>query len=185
MKKVLMFLADGFETVEALAPLDILRRAEIEVITVSVNGQKKVTSTHQVVVEADVILEELSDAQKNADAYILPGGMPGARTLADHQAVIGLINNAYADNKLVAAICAAPMLLGEQNLLNGKNAICFPGFESYLTGVKISEESVVRDGNIITGKGVGVAFEFGYAIVQALKDEAAVKELKQKMIFHR
>ncbi len=182
-KKALVFLADGFEEVEALTPVDILRRGGVEVLLVSVSGRKMVESSHQIRLEADCLLEEMTDAQKEADVYILPGGMPGSTTLAEHKGVQALLLAAGQAGKLLAAICAAPMALGGWGLLQGKEAICYPGFEKFLTGAKISQQRVAKDGNIITGKGVGAGFPFGYAILGELMGEAAVKQLKEQMIW--
>ncbi|RRD93534.1 DJ-1/PfpI family protein [Clostridiales bacterium COT073_COT-073] len=183
MKKALLFLADGFEEVEALAPLDILRRAGINLLTVSVTGQKTVKSSHQVVIEADIRLEELSVEQAEADVYILPGGMPGSQTLADCQPLHNLLLQANANGKWIAAICAAPMVLGKLGLLAGKEAICYPGVESKLEGARISDQAVVKDSKVITAKGVGVAFDFGYAILKELADAETVEQLKAQMIY--
>lgn len=183
MKKALLFLADGFEEVEALAPLDILRRGEVEVLTVSVTGNKKVKGSHNIFVEADILMEDLSEEQVNADAYILPGGMPGAATLSEEPRVQELLLKGNQAGNLIAAICAAPMALGNLNLLNGKEAICYPSFEKHLKGAKISEKSVVKDGNVITAKGVGVAFPFGYMLLEYLVGKEKTEALKEQMIW--
>lgn len=182
MKKVLLFLADGFEEVEALAPLDILRRGGVEVKTVSVTGKEMVTSSHNVVVKADTLWENLSEEEKIADLYFLPGGMPGAQSLTDHSGLQELIKKANHEKRWIGAICAAPMALGKWDLLKGKEAICYPGFESHLVGAKIGKESVVKDDNIITGRGVGVAFSFGYQLLEVLTTKEEVEDLKKKMV---
>ena len=182
-KKALVFLADGFEEVEALTPVDILRRGGVEVLLISVSGRKMVESAHGIRLEADCLLEELTDTQKEADAYILPGGMPGSTTLAEHKGVQALVLAANEDGKLLAAICAAPMALGGWGLVQGKEAICDPGFEKFLTGAKVSSNRVVQDGNIITAKGVGAGFAFGYAILGELAGEEVVSRLKEQMIW--
>ncbi len=183
MKKALVFLANGFEEAEALVPVDILRRGEIELQMVSVTGERMVKGAHNIWVQADCLLEELTDEQREADVYLLPGGMPGAETLAGHKGVQELILSAAQKGKLLAAICAAPMALGVLGLLCEKEAVCYPGFEKYLTGARISEEPVVKDGNIITAKGAGVAFPFGYAILKALQGEERVSALKAQMMW--
>ncbi len=182
-KKALVFLADGFEEVEALTPVDILRRGGVEVLLISVSGQKMVESAHGVRLETDCLIEELTDAQKEVDAYILPGGMPGSTTLAEHKGVQALLIEANKAGKFLAAICAAPMALGGWGLLQGKEAICYPGFEKFLTGAKISSNRVAKDGNIITAKGVGAGFAFGYAILGELLGEEVVSRLKEQMIW--
>ncbi len=164
---VYCFLADGFEEVEAIAPVDMLRRAGIEVNTVGVTGDV-VTSSHKIKVIADI---SLSDVVLNGEleAVILPGGLPGATNLENSSEVQKAIGFAASNDKLVCAICAAPQILGHKGLLKGKQAIAYPGFESELEGAIISENYVAVDGKFITAKGAGVATEFGLAIVEALK----------------
>ena len=160
------FLADGFEEVEAFAPVDMLRRAGADVKTVGVTGEY-VTGSHGITVKADMTTESvLLDA--SLQAVILPGGMPGTLNLEKSEAVQSAIDFAVQLEKLVCAICAAPSILGHKNLLAGREAIAFPGFEKDLYSAKISESFVVRDGNFITAKGAGVALDFGFEIVAAL-----------------
>lgn len=160
------FLADGFEEVEALAPVDILRRAGAEVITVGVTGEY-VTGSHGITVKAD-IEAQAAVLDSSLEAVILPGGMPGTLNLEKSGAVQSAIDFAVTNNKLVCAICAAPSILGHKKLLAGREAIAFPGFEKDLYEARISESYVVRDGNFITAKGAGVAVDFGLAIACAL-----------------
>lgn len=162
---VYLFLADGFEIIEALAPVDMLRRAKLNVTTVGVTG-KVVKSSCGVEVNSDISIDEFE--YNNVDAIILPGGMPGTTNLENSDVVQSAIDKAVSDNALVCAICAAPSILGHKNLLVGKEAIAFPGFETALNGATISEEYVVRDGNFITAKGAGVATDFGLEIAKAL-----------------
>ena len=177
---IYMFLADGFEEVEALCPLDLMRRAGLSVMTVGV-GEKVVRGSHGIEVIADVTTAEADKLleKKPADAVILPGGMPGTKNLQADPVVNRFIKFASDNNKLLGAICAAPSILGELGLLDGKNAICFPGFEDKLLGATLSSDKVVRDGNIITAKGMGVALDFGLALVSALKDDATAKSLRE------
>lgn len=172
---IYMFLANGFEEVEALCPLDLLRRAGLEVTTVGVGGDT-VQGSHGIVVHADIPDVMYRDAQP--DMVILPGGMPGSTNLDSSRVVDSAIRAAYKNNAFVAAICAAPMILGKRGMLEGKEAICYPGFEKYLEGAKISEKSVVRDGNVITAKGMGVALEFGLTLVSALKGEKEATRIR-------
>ena len=177
---IYMFLADGFEEVEALCPLDLMRRAGLSVMTIGV-GEKVVRGSHGIEVIADVTCteaEKLLD-KKPADAVILPGGMPGTTNLKADPTVNKFIKYASDNHKLIGAICAAPSILGELGLLNGREAICFPGFEDKLRGAHISSDKVVRDGNIITAKGMGVALDFGLALVSALKDDATANSLRE------
>ncbi len=163
---VYVFLADGFEIIEALAPVDMLTRAKIDVKTVGVTG-KVVTSSCGIPVTADITIDEFNYC--NVDAIVLPGGMPGTLNLENNAAVQNAINKATESDTLLCAICAAPSILGHKGLLNGREAICFPGFEDALEGAEISDKYVVRDGNYITARGAGVCIEFGLEIVKALK----------------
>lgn len=168
---VYVFLADGFEIIEALAPVDMLTRAKIDVTTVGVTG-KVVTSSCGVLVTADITVDEFE--YKNTEALVLPGGLRGTLNLENNITVQGAIDKASESNVLICAICAAPSILGHKGLLSGREAICFPGFEDALDGAAISEQYVVKDGNYITARGAGVCIEFGLEIVRALKgDETA------------
>ncbi len=173
---IYVFLADGFEEIEALAPVDLLRRAGVAVQTVGITG-KTVTGSHNISVTADILPEEVV-LNEAVQAVVLPGGMPGAKNLDADETVSRAIAFAAEKGKLLCAICAAPFLLGKRGLLQGKKAICYPGFEKDLTGAEISEQSVCRDGNIITAKGMGVATEFGLKIVEALSDEETAAQLR-------
>ena len=173
---VFLFLAEGFEIIEALAPVDMLRRAKLDIKTVGVTG-KTVTSSCGVAVNADITADEF--VYENVDAIILPGGMPGTLNLENNQVVQSAIDKAVSDNVLICAICAAPSILGHKGLLKGKNAIAFPGFEKDLDGAEISSEHVTVDGNFITAKGAGVAAEFGLKIVEMLTDKATADNIKE------
>lgn len=173
---IYVFLADGFEEIEALAPVDVLRRAGLTVQTVGVTG-KTVTGSHNISVTADITLAEMV-LNEDVQAVVLPGGMPGAKNLDADETVSRAIAFAVKRGKLLCAICAAPFLLGKRGLLQGRTAICFPGFEKDLTGAGISDEAVCRDGNIITAKGMGVATEFGLKIVETLLDAQTAAELR-------
>lgn len=173
---VFLFLAEGFEIIEALAPVDMLRRAKLDIKTVGVTG-KTVTSSCGVAVNADITADEF--VYENVDAIILPGGMPGTLNLENNQVVQSAIDKAVSDNALICAICAAPSILGHKGLLKGKNAIAFPGFEKDLDGAEISSEHVTVDGNFITAKGAGVAAEFGLKIVEMLTDKATADNIKE------
>ncbi len=177
---VYLMLADGFEEIEALTPLDILRRAQIEVKTVGVTG-KTVTGAHSIPVVADILLDDI--VLEDMSAVILPGGMPGTLNLKNEKAVENAVLYAAEKGLLIAAICAAPSILGNLGLLESKEAICFPGFENELKGADISDKSVVLSGNIITAKGAGVAAEFGFEILKQLKDEDTAQRLKKAMMY--
>lgn len=176
---IYLFLANGFEEIEALCPLDLLRRAGLEVTTVGIGGET-VCGSHGITVAADIPDTLFHDS--NPDMLILPGGMPGAKNLDESRVVDAALRVAARKGAYLAAICAAPMVLGKRNLLEGKRATCFPGFENELLGATLAEERVVRDGNIITAKGMGVALEFGLALVAALKGEEAAAALRRAVI---
>lgn len=168
--KVFIFLADGFEEIEAIAPIDIFRRAAIEVINVSISLQKEVVGTHGIPVLADSLFSETDFTA--ADLIFLPGGMPGTKNLDAHEGLKNLIREQFESGKPIAAICAAPSILGKMGLLKGKEAICYPGFENQLIGATISESKVVSSGLIRTAKGAGVAIQFALQLVGELKGEA-------------
>lgn len=172
---VYIFLADGFEIIEALAPVDMLKRAKLDVKTVGVTG-KTVKASCGVEVVTDITIDQF--VYENAEAIILPGGMPGTLNLENNQIVQSAIDSAVSDNILICAICAAPSILGHKGLLEGKNAIAFPGFENDLKGAVISDDYVAADGNFITAKGAGVATEFGLKIVEMLTDKETADNIK-------
>lgn len=173
---VYLFLADGFEIIEALAPVDMLRRAKINVQTVGVTG-KTVCSSCGVEINADITMEEFE--YHDVDAVVLPGGMPGTINLENSAAVQSAIDKAVEDQAFVCAICAAPSVLGHKGLLKGKEAIAFPGFEDALDGAVLSDKYVVTDGKFITAKGAGVATQFGLEIVRALTDDETAENVRK------
>jgi 4-methyl-5(b-hydroxyethyl)-thiazole monophosphate biosynthesis len=166
MKKVAVFLAQGFEEIEALSIIDILRRTGVEVTTVSITTYNMVRGAHNVKVDADEVFEYVDFSEM--DMLVLPGGMPGAKNLNNSEDVRKWLKIFASEGKEIAAICAAPMVLGDLGLLEGKNATCYPGFEAELKGANVTGESVVVDGNITTGKGPGLAFDFALALVEKL-----------------
>ena len=171
---ILVFLAEGFEEVEALATVDVLRRAGLEVKTVGVTGAT-VSGSHSISVVCDTTIDAV-EPDESIEAVVLPGGMPGTLNLEKDEKVNSFIDYAYASGKYVCAICAAPSILGKKGLLEGKEAICFPGFEEYLYGASVSDKSVCVDGKIITAKACGVALKFGKVIAeQFIGKEKAVK----------
>lgn len=173
---VYLFLADGFEIIEALAPVDMLRRAKIDVQTVGVTG-KTVCSSCGVEVNADITMDEFE--YHDVDAVVLPGGMPGTINLENSAAVQSAIDKAVENQAFVCAICAAPSVLGHKGLLKGKEAIAFPGFEDALDGAVLSDKYVVTDGKFITAKGAGVATQFGLEIVRALADDETAENVRK------
>ena len=179
---IYMFLADGFEEIEALCPLDILRRANLEVTTVGVGGKDVIRGAHGIIVHADI--PDIMYRDSAPDMIILPGGMPGSSNLDESRIVDSALRAAHRQGKYLAAICAAPMVLGKRGYLEGKRAVCFPGFEEFLKGAIVeTEKSLVRDGNIITAKGMGVAFDFGLELVRCLKDEATAEQIKSAVFY--
>lgn len=175
---VYVFLANGFEETEAIAPIDILRRSGAEVFTVGV-GSKTVTSSHKVTVTADLSEDELTT--DGLEAVVLPGGMPGTLNLEASATVQKYIDYASENGLLLCAICAAPSILGHKGLLNGKNATCFPGFEKDLLGANVTGAPAETDGSVITGKGAGAAIEFGLAISAKLRGEETAKKVRESM----
>lgn len=180
------FLAEGFEEVEALCPLDLLRRSGLSVVTVSVNsdGSRSVTGAHGIGVEADITAVEAAEMLRTRDdleMIILPGGMPGTKNLDASAVVHDFITAAAESGAVLAAICAAPMILGKRGLLDGKKATCFPGFEGYLTGAEIGGRVAV-DGRFITACGMGAALEFGLKLVEALKGEETAEALAEAVL---
>lgn len=170
------FLADGFEELEAIAPIDILRRASVEVVTVGVTGDV-ICGRNGIKVVADCSIDDivLSD---ELEGVILPGGLPGATNLEESEKVQKAIDFAADEGRLVCAICAAPQILGHKGLLCGKEAIAYPGFEDELKGAVISESYVAVDGNFITAKGAGVAVDFGLEIAAAVKGREVADKIK-------
>lgn len=176
---VYVFLADGFEEVEAICPVDILRRGGIEVKTVGVGG-KTVTGAHGIRVVADITADEA--VFENTEAVILPGGMPGTLNLKKDSVVNSFIDYAVKNELILAAICAAPSILGQKGILKGKRAVCYSGFEKELVGAEVLDIPAVREGNIITACGAGAAAEFGFLLLEALcGDEQRVLDLKKGM----
>jgi 4-methyl-5(b-hydroxyethyl)-thiazole monophosphate biosynthesis len=170
-----LFLAEGFEEIEALTPLDVLRRAGLEIKTVAVGESKTVKGAHGIEVVADIAESELENDVP--EAIILPGGMPGTTNLEESAKVIEALSRAMMNGSLVCAICAAPSILGISGYLKGRKATCYPGFEQYLDGAELVNERVVRDGNIITSKGMGCAAEFALCIVEALISKQKADEI--------
>lgn len=171
---IYVFLANGFEEIEALTPVDLLRRAGIPVETVAV-GERTVTGSHKIPVLADRTAEDLPF--DSIDGIILPGGMPGTKNLEADETVQKALSYCAAHGKPIAAICAAPSVLGHAGLLRGKRATCFPGFENDLLGATVTNLPAVRDGNIITSRGAGTATEFAAELIAYLKDRATAEKI--------
>lgn len=179
---IYMFCADGVEEVEALATLDILRRANLAVTTVGIPG-KTVSGPHNIRFEADITLSEFEKKERTAEAVILPGGGVGTETLANNKTVCDFVKKTAAEGGYLCAICAAPSVLGRLGLLSGKKATCYPGFEQYLRGAEVKTCKVVADGKFITAKGMGAATEFGLEIIKALKGADAAEKVGKSIMF--
>ena len=173
-------LAEGFEEIEAITIVDVLRRAGIEVNTVLITNNKAVTGSHNITVLADILFEDAN--YTNCEMIILPGGMPGTTNLAGHEGLIKHIQFFANNGKWIAAICAAPMVLGTLLLLTGKQATIYPGMELHLLGAKHSSEKVVVDEKIITSKGPGTAMDFALKLVEVFKGDQTVNSLRKAMI---
>ena len=180
MKTIFVFLATGFEEIEALTPVDVLRRAGLNVQTVSVMNEQTVVGAHGIPVVADKMFAEINS--DDAEMILLPGGLPGATNLDEHTGLSELIMKFAKEEKPLAAICAAPLVFGNRGLLDGQKATCYPGFETYLQGAYYTANLVEVDGNFITGKGPGAAMEFAFAIVEKYCGIAKVQELKLGMM---
>ena len=180
MKTIFVFLADGFEEIEAITPVDVLKRAGLNVQTVSVMEEQTVAGAHGITVLADKMFADIRLG--DAEMLLLPGGLPGATNLDAHQGLSDMIMDFAAEGKPLAAICAAPLVFGNRGLLQGKKATCYPGFETYLTGAEYTAALVETDGNFITAKGPGAAMDFAFAIVEKYCGIEKVNELKFGMM---
>ena len=177
---ICIFLADGFEEIEALTPVDVFRRAGLETLTVSITDKHTVIGSHNISVLADLTLSEVN--LSDADLLLLPGGMPGTKHLGACKPLCDAVTAHAKAGKPVAAICAAPSVLGGLGLLAGKEAICYPGFENALTGATISEKRVVRDGNVVTAAGMGVALDFSLECLRLLGHADTAEKIRSGVI---
>lgn len=180
--KVILFLADGFEEVEALTTVDYLRRVDIKVDTVAITKDKKVKGAHEIEVMADLSIDELENIEAY-DGVVLPGGMPGAANLRDHAKVIETVKTLNKKEKLVAAICAAPIVLARAEIITGKELTAYPGFEEELAKGNYINKGVVLDGNIITGRGPAYAVNFAIEIVRYLLDDSKAEFLMKDILY--
>lgn len=181
MSKIGIFMADGCEEIEGLTVVDIARRADIDVVMISITGKKEVAGSHQIRFMADVLADEVDYGV--LDGIILPGGMPGTLHLEASEKVNEIILKFAAEKKLVAAICAAPSVLGAAGILAGKRATCHPGFEEKLTGAEIVCTETAVDENIITSRGMGTAIAFALDIVRYLKDDATAEQVSKELVY--
>ncbi len=182
MSRAVVFLAEGFEEIEALVPVDILRRGGVEVTLSGVRG-KLITGAHGIRIEAD---EEIFDFKDylDYDAVVLPGGMPGSKNLSDSQEVNKLIVSMFNSNKIVGAICAAPaVVLGKLGILKGKTAVCYPGAEAYASDCVFADHTFFTDGNLITAQGAGYAADFGLELLKAMEGAAVAEKVGKAALF--
>lgn len=177
MAKVYIFLANGFEEIEGLTVVDLLRRAEIETTMVSIMGTKEIIGAHNIKLEADALFEDID--YSDADMLILPGGMPGTTNLAEHQELVNLLVEFNQKRRKLAAICAAPSVLGMNGILKDKKATCYPGYEDKLIGAITTGNNVEKSDNVITGKGMGVSIEFSLCIIAELKGTKTADQIAQ------
>lgn len=181
MKKAIVFLADGCEMVEALTPVDLLKRAGVEVVTVSVGKSEYIVSSHGVTIKADQMFAD--DVAEGADMVILPGGMPGTLHLGEHEGVTSIVKKFHEEGRYVAAICAAPSVLGALGVLKGRKAVCYPSFEEQLTGAQVTMDDVAVDGNVITSRGMGTAIPFALSLIEVLLGTEAAAKVKSDVIY--
>ncbi|GHU60548.1 thiazole biosynthesis protein ThiJ [Bacteroidia bacterium] len=184
MQAIYVFLANGFEEIEALTTVDVLRRAGLETITVSIHDEKTVVGAHGIPVVADERWnDEIWNENLSAAALVLPGGMPGAMNLGASQPLLELLAQHYSQSGLIAAICAAPaMVLRKLNLKPTTKLTCYPGFEVHLSKYTVTDEGLVVDGNIITAKGPAYACDFALSIVEQLKGKETAKLIAEDML---
>ena len=181
MQKTAIFLADGFEEIEALTVVDLLRRAKIDITMVSIMESKSVYGSHEIAVEADTTFDDFNFS--GVDMLILPGGQPGTKNLYACEPLKDKIKEFNAEGKMLAAICAAPTVYGKMGLLQGKKATCYPGREVDLTGADFQTSPVVKDGNFITSRGMGTAIDFGLAIIEHFQGINAAKDMAEKIVY--
>ena len=179
MKRINVYLADGFEEIEAITIIDVLRRGAVKVFTVSVKESLMVKGAHGIEIKADMNIRSI---ETDLDGHILPGG-PGAEILFNSEELKKVFIEANQSGKLLGAICAAPSVLGRWGLLKGKKATAYPGYEKYLVGADLLKDKVVKDGNIYTSRGPGTAMEFGLSLVEALSSKMKMEEVKEGLLY--
>ncbi|MDD6154414.1 MAG: DJ-1/PfpI family protein [Eubacteriales bacterium] len=183
MAKIYEFLADGCEETEAICPVDILRRAGHDVTTVSITGRELIRGSHGIFFKADSLFEDTD--LEDGDLFMLPGGGEGTKALMSHEGLGELLKDRFAKGKRLAAICAAPSVLGKLGLLDGKKATVYPGMEETLIGAFLEDAQAVTDGNITTGRGAGAAADYGFELVRVLDGEDKMEALKKKFVYEK
>ena len=177
MSKAYVFMADGTEEVEALTVVDLLRRAKVEVVTVSIMERKQIMSSHNIGIEADEVFG--ASEYNDGDMIVLPGGMPGTTHLKEHEELRKVLFSYKEAGKYLAAICAAPSVYGWNGMLEGKKATCYPGFEEELKGAVVTDAGVVTDGQFITSKGLGTAIDFSLELITLLVGGETAKNIAE------
>lgn len=183
MSEVVVLLADGFEEIEGLTVVDVLRRAGISLTTASIMKREQVTGAHQIQVKADCLMEETDFS--DTKMVVLPGGLGGMQNLEAHEGVRELLRQFAKEQRYIGAICAAPTILGRMGLLEGKRAVCYPSMEDGLTDAEVCYEGVVADGTIITGRGMGVSIDFALRLIEALRDKALADDIAEQIVYQR
>ena len=181
MNKIAVFLAEGFEEIEALTVADLCRRAGMKVIMAAVGNTRMVEGSHGICVKADGLFEDVDF--DSLDMLVLPGGMPGTRNLEAHEGLMEQVDRFYNEGKFVAAICAAPSILGHRGIVKGRRACCYPGYEEHMDGAEVVYEPAVIDGNVITGRGMGCAVSFALAIISHFCGQDKAAELAEAIVY--
>lgn len=181
MNKIAVFFAQGYEEIEALTVVDVCRRAGLEVQMVSVSGEAAVSGSHGIEVRMDKRFDEVDF--DSLDMIVLPGGMPGTRNLESHEGLMAQVDAFDRAGRYLAAICAAPSILGHRGILQGRRAGCYPGWEQHLTGAAISQDDATVDGHVITGRGMGCAIPFALAIVSQLQGQEQADKIAESIVY--
>lgn len=181
MSKVYVFLAEGFEEIEGLTVVDLLRRANVETEMVSVMEGKQIKGSHGIKVTADSMFDDADFS--DADCLVLPGGMPGTLNLGNHEGLCAALKKQYEAGKMIAAICAAPSVFGQLGFLKGRKAVCYPGFEEKLDGAVVSDAKVAVDGNVTTSRGLGTAIEFSLELIAQLCGKETADKISAGIIY--
>ena len=181
MSKAAVFFGTGYEEIEALTVVDILRRAGVETLMVSIMEEQSVTGSHSISVAMDALLPEVDF--DSLDVLVLPGGMPGTKNLEACEELMAQVDAFMEQNRIVAAICAAPSILGHRGFLKGRKACSFPAFESHLEGAEVMDQPAVIDGNVVTGRGMGAAVPFALAILEKLQGKDAAQAMAENIMY--
>ena len=183
MKKVSVILADGFEEIEGLTAVDLLRRAKIYVDTVSITGDYTVHGAHGINVQTEDLFEEVNFVE--SDMIVLPGGMPGTKNLDAHEGVRRVVKDFVQEGKKIGAICAAPTVLSNLGILKGKRVTCYPAMEKEIQGAALTGAPVTVDGNIITSQGVGTAIDFALKLIEVLSGKEKAEEIAESIVYEK